>query len=165
MTGKHYPQSVRDAAVRLYQKGHSTYEVADVLGCTRPSVCNWLKSAGVDRRTKSDYAQDPEERFWSKVDTGGDCWEWQGGTSPDGYGKFWWSEDRPAERAHRVAYGLVVEDPGDMHVCHSCDNELCCNPDHLWLGTWLDNTLDCIEKERHSPEILYLVPDEELEDA
>jgi hypothetical protein len=25
-------------------------------------------------------------RFWSKVDTSGDCWLWTGGVSPKGYG-------------------------------------------------------------------------------
>jgi hypothetical protein len=29
-----------------------------------------------------------------------------------------------------------------MHVLHHCDNRLCCNPDHLYLGTDADNVRD-----------------------
>lgn len=34
-------------------------------------------------------------------------------------------------------------------VLHSCDTPLCVNPDHLFLGTVLDNSADCVSKERH----------------
>lgn len=40
--------------------------------------------------------------------------------------------------------------PKDKIVCHSCDNgPWCINPDHLWLGTYSENMLDCLNKGRH----------------
>ncbi len=38
-------------------------------------------------------------------------------------------------RAHRVAFALALNDgvypPSDVHIHHSCENRLCCNPAHL----------------------------------
>lgn len=85
------------------------------------------------------------ERLSVKVPEAG-CWIWVG--TAGRYGKFF-HEGRPKD-AHRAAW-LVFKGPipQGMRVCHSCDVPLCVNPDHLFLGTAKDNTLDMMKKGRH----------------
>lgn len=53
-------------------------------------------------------------------------------------------------RAHRVVYELKhgTSLTPDQFVCHSCDNPPCINPEHLWLGTHLENATDKAQKMR-----------------
>lgn len=51
--------------------------------------------------------------------------------------------------AHRAAWIRVNgEIPLGLKVLHKCDNGLCVNVDHLFLGTLSDNVQDCIKKGR-----------------
>lgn len=91
-------------------------------------------------------------RFWSKVDTFGDCWEWKAGRMRDGYGRF--SINGITFPAHRIAYCIYNSaDPGALLVCHKCDNPGCVNPSHLFVGAPIDNALDKIEKGRDNPAV------------
>lgn len=94
----------------------------------------------------------PEQKiitFWSKVTiTSNDdlCWEWKGGIT-DGYGQF--ASVNGDRRTHRIAWAYpnyII--PKGMCICHSCDNRLCCNPKHLFIGTYQDNMDDMVKKGR-----------------
>lgn len=92
-------------------------------------------------------------RLLQKVIKTDSCWLWdcnKHAHHPNGYGhlKF----NRTTINAHRASW-LVHKGPipDGMIVCHNCpggDNPSCINPDHLFLGTPMDNTIDMVNKGR-----------------
>lgn len=87
------------------------------------------------------------ERFMQKITKKEDgCWYWNKPRKKDNYGTFKLGK---TQYAHRVSYILFVgEIPPGLCVCHKCDVPRCVNPEHLFLGTSLDNTRDRISKGR-----------------
>lgn len=87
-------------------------------------------------------------RFNSKIKRSNGCWEWIGTKRFDGYGVI--TINRIMQRAHRVmweiANGKITK---DICVLHKCDNPICVNPQHLFLGTRKDNAVDCARKGRN----------------
>lgn len=98
------------------------------------------------------------KRFWSNVDIKGEdeCWNWKLSKGINhGYGKV--SILRYNFLAHRLSYFLTYGDipkddssKGTLFVCHKCDNKICCNPKHLFLGNTQDNMNDMKLKNRSS---------------
>lgn len=96
------------------------------------------------------------QNFWAKVNKDGPipahkpelgkCWLWTASKNPRGYGHFWASK---IQSAHRVSY---IEEfgkiPDGISVLHKCDVRNCVNPQHLFIGTQLDNVQDMISKGR-----------------
>lgn len=90
-------------------------------------------------------------RFWAKLDRTGNCWLWTGMKNGHGYGM--WSVTTQGKitkyLSHRVAYTLMNGPiPPGKWVLHKCDTPLCCKPDHLYLGTAIDNSRDMKERGR-----------------
>jgi HNH endonuclease len=89
----------------------------------------------------------PQERFWTKVHKTTTCWIWIGFRDWKGYGRF-----RLGERdrmAHVVSWIWEHGEPGPgMNILHKCDRPGCVRPDHLFIGTPLDNSRDMVAKGR-----------------
>jgi hypothetical protein len=91
--------------------------------------------------------------LWAKIvpQDSGSCWHWTGGRNSSGYGAKRLSVGgrHISLLAHRMVWMVLNSDiPEGLVVCHRCDNKLCCNPAHLFLGTHKDNTQDMIQKGR-----------------
>ena len=110
------------------------------------------------QRNRREFLESTIGQFWSHVDrrSRNECWLWTGVEAlPNDcgfiYGRFSvYADQRSVNyRAHRFAWMLANgEIPKGLCVLHECDVPLCVNPNHLFIGTVLDNNRDAMRKGR-----------------
>ena len=95
------------------------------------------------------------KRFWCKVDKRGpdECWPWLAAKNNRGYGSFLFDGSKKAASRFALINSTNRNLKG-MCACHTCDNRLCCNPNHLYWGTYSDNNMDKMRRYKGIKEIL-----------
>jgi len=94
-----------------------------------------------------------EEKYEAVTESG--CWIWTAALWMGGrYGSFWVDKafnNGAMSGAHRVSLYLYkgLKLSTEEHACHKCDNTLCVNPEHLFVGSHSDNMQDMLDKGRY----------------
>jgi hypothetical protein len=78
------------------------------------------------------------------------CWNWTGVVDRHGYGKLGYNNK--AVIAHRQVYlwKYKVTLTSKQYILHNCDNRLCCNWHHLYIGDHTQNMRDRDVRNRSS---------------
>ena len=87
------------------------------------------------------------DRILKRTEPMGECLFWTGCVNHKGYGRV--LVDSKNRYTHRIVwsehYGPI---PDGMMVCHKCDNRLCVNVKHLYLGNQETNMADMVRRKR-----------------
>jgi hypothetical protein len=90
------------------------------------------------------------EQVRNRIEITDSCWLWRGTVAKNGYGvvKIGGRKGK-LEYVHRLVARIQFGDlPKGLFVCHICDNPICCNPEHFFLGLPFENAVDAASKGR-----------------
>lgn len=124
---------------RRYYNGESLKDAEKAVGVKR-YILNRLW-----KRDKTDLDKHIQAKFWAKIEKTDGCWNWTGYIAPNGMPHT--STIRGVNRPQVIVWTLTKGKPKN-YISATCDNKLCCNPDHL-----ADVTFDkVIEKRKRTYE-------------
>ena len=118
--------------------------------CSVANCANEARSKGLcymhymrQRRGKPLNYDSRKKPFWDKVKVGApsECWPWVGFRKSNGHGLTTHKgiPIHASRKAWILTHGRIRN---GLQVNHRCDNHVCCNPDHMYLGTGADNMID-----------------------
>lgn len=83
------------------------------------------------------------------------CWLWTGDMASTGYGLITLKHNGARRRtgAHRISCSMINGDLGANLALHKCDNKLCVNPNHLYVGNKSLNGLDAYARGKNGNQI------------
>ncbi len=106
---------------------------------------------------KCKFDQEYQERMKEKIKNNisinsNGCWIWKKKKDANGYGRVGY-KGKQSYLVHRAMFELCIGDLINvLKICHNCpngDNPSCCNPDHMFVGSQMDNIRDSMQKGRN----------------
>lgn len=118
-------------------------------GKTKSCGCLALEAKSKNGK-KNKNKQSHKEFILSRIeiDSKTNCWNWTKSLIK-GYARIGGIRGKESPLTSRYVFKYLKGiDPKGKQVCHTCDNPKCVNPDHLFLGTLIDNFEDMKDKNR-----------------
>jgi hypothetical protein len=99
------------------------------------------------------YKKVKEKMLKNRTITSSGCWEYNGALSSEGYHRISVSEPYSRKDWYVHVLAMKIFKPQEYNellwVLHRCNNRRCFNPEHLYTGTPLENTIDSIKAGTH----------------